>query len=49
VATRGGGLALGNRGWVFWLVVLGILGVALIVLATLVLFLLRLHFFPHGS
>ena len=39
---------MGGRGWVFWLVILGLGGVALIVLATLALFFLRLHFFPHG-
>jgi hypothetical protein len=48
MVTRGGGLALGDRGWVVWLVVLGLLGAALIVLATLALFFLRLHYFPHG-
>ena len=39
---------MGGRGLVVWLVILGLLGVALIVLATLGLFLLRLHFFAHG-
>ena len=39
---------MGDRGWVFWLMVLGLLGVALIVLANIALFFLRLHFFPHG-
>ena len=37
-----------ERGCAFWLIVLGLLGVASIVLATLALFLLRLYFFPHG-
>ena len=50
VVAKVGGLALGDRGWGFWLVVLGVLGfggVGLIVLATFALFFLRLHLFPN--
>ena len=37
---------MGDRSWAFWLVICGLLSVALIVLATIALFLLRLHFSP---